>query len=1000
MKDQNIKNRTNQTAEAELISPQDERLTAAKRLRLFVKEYRYLWLAMAIPAFLVLLIYLVRGLYPFGNGTVLVLDLNGQYADFFMHLRACILEGNSFLYSWARSMGGEFVGMYTYYLASPLSYLVCLFPKDMIQEFLLCLIILKAAICGGAMGFYLHNRSHSKNKLLIISFAVMYAMSSYCVFYQSNTMWIDAVMWLPIVIYGVEQLVKYGRYKVFVIFLSLTLMSNYYIGYMVCIFVMIYFFYMMFAYKGKNAESNPMGEEKHFLKSFIRIALFSLLAIGISTVIILCAYYSLTFGKTEFDKPEWDFVLNFDIFDFFFKLLPSSYDTYNHGGLPVIYCGVLTIVSAPLFFFSKRFTAREKYAAGAVLLILIFSFMFLPLNQVWHGFQDNQCLNYRYSFVFCFFMVCLAFRTLDHSEDIKHGPLAGISAFIILFVAVLQKFSDDYKAKLVAIKYGPEEKDFTIHTYATMLLTVILVIAFIYLITLMKSKKKQELVSVILLSVICVEVFLSGLCNIIDFDKDAGFSTHEKFNGYHRLMRPVVETLTEEYDTSFYRFDKTYHRMSNDAMAMDIRGLTGSTSTLNAETIAFLKKMGYNSASHKSRYVMGQIVGDSLLGLKYIISEKDLSSLYGEPVLTGQDYANHLEITLDELKEQTYAEEYWKKSSDDINVYYNPYALSLAFAVDGFDALDAADDKNAYRTPFDFMNAVITELLGEDETVEIFKQATSAGAPAMDGAEFEKVYQGNNKYIGKGGKITYTYTVPEGSMLYAFFPTDLSRNIKISSPTMKIFDGQSTLKTSNASFILLGSAEKSEYKLTVEINNDSATSGQKLKGQFYVKDQESLVYYLDMAVMEEAFSRLKENQLIIDDEYTEDRITGTMTTDKNGQTVLTSIAYDEGWQVFVDGERVEITKAAQALISFDIADAGEHTVEFRYRPACFTLGIAVSIVFTLIFIFIMIFESKLRRIKVIDKLFPSSQSNTESETFGDNGKTDSTVAPKSKNKKN
>ena len=106
-------------------------------LRVARKDYGYIWLGALIPAVLFYLIYLVRGLYPFGDGTVLVLDLNGQYAYFFENLRSCVLEGNTLLYSWSRALGGEFLGMYAYYLASPLSYLICLFPKGYTQEFLL-----------------------------------------------------------------------------------------------------------------------------------------------------------------------------------------------------------------------------------------------------------------------------------------------------------------------------------------------------------------------------------------------------------------------------------------------------------------------------------------------------------------------------------------------------------------------------------------------------------------------------------------------------------------------------------------------------------------------------------------------------------------------------------------------------------------------------------------------------------------------------------------------
>ena len=113
-----------------------------RRLAASLSEYKYISLAAIIPAVLFFLIYLVRGLYPFGNGTVLVLDLNGQYVYFFEALRNKVLEGGSLLYSWSRALGGEFLGIYAYYIASPLSYLICLFPKERTQVFLLVLFMI------------------------------------------------------------------------------------------------------------------------------------------------------------------------------------------------------------------------------------------------------------------------------------------------------------------------------------------------------------------------------------------------------------------------------------------------------------------------------------------------------------------------------------------------------------------------------------------------------------------------------------------------------------------------------------------------------------------------------------------------------------------------------------------------------------------------------------------------------------------------------------------
>ena len=189
-------------------------LKCTNKCKSIFSEYWYLLIAALIPAVLTFLMYLARGHYPFGDGSVLVIDLNGQYAAFFEALRNFVVNRDtSLIYSFSRSLGGEYMGIYNYYVASPFSYLVCLFPEDRMLEALLFMFMVKAGMCGATMAFYLHNCDVRINRIGILAFSTMYALTAYAVVYQHNTMWIDAVIWLPLVIYGVEQVIKYGKYK-------------------------------------------------------------------------------------------------------------------------------------------------------------------------------------------------------------------------------------------------------------------------------------------------------------------------------------------------------------------------------------------------------------------------------------------------------------------------------------------------------------------------------------------------------------------------------------------------------------------------------------------------------------------------------------------------------------------------------------------------------------------------------------------------------------------
>lgn len=944
-----------------------EKKNFSQILKEFKEEYGYITYAAVLSAAIFFMIYLARSIHPFGDGTVLVLDLNGQYSQFFEALRNIVYDRDlSILYSWERSMGGEFMGIYAYYLASPLSYIVCLFPKTMIQDAIFAMFLIKAALCAATMGFYLHKSAVKLNNISVIAFSILYSTCSFAVVMMNNIMWIDAMFWLPLLVYGIEQIIKYGKYKMFVVSLAMTMMSNYYIGYMCCIFVALYFFYYMVAYKD-NFVNNPRREENHFVKSLLRIGIFSALSLAIAAVVWLGAYYSLGFGKNSFSNPNWEVSLRFDFLDLLYKFLPGSYDTVRPEGFPFVYCGVFTLLLAPVYFLSKKFTAREKIAAAVLLTVFTLGFMISTLDLVWHGFQRPNWLNARFSFMMSFFMIVLAFKAFDQIEEVGRKAVACIAAFIVLFVVVLQK---------LAPMLSESNEKYVVDDYETVLLTIACVIAYLCIITAMRSAENKEMVATVLVSLVCVEVFLSGLSNTNDLDKDVTFTKYLKYNDFYSMMRPISETVLDS-DPSFYRMEKTEHRKTNDNMVLKMKGLSNSTSTLNKDTIYFLRMMGYSSKSHWTKYLGGNPVSDSLLGVKYIITDRDYSNFYGAPAFTGEDYALHEGISLEKLKEKTYTKHYHNYSSDNYVVYRNPYALSIAFGsskdILTFNMKEennyvAKDNElynpDGYTSPFTRMNGMISAILGSEKTVEIFKPATQNGEPECKNCT-ATVSSKHNRYKNTGstdGTVTYTYTVPANTLLYLYMPAYYAREVKISSSTSKIYDGATTFYGNETGRIIdLGKIDGTEYVFTVTITSDDDL--------FYTKLDDSFIYYIDMEALENSFSEIAKNQLVIEEGYKENDIKGSIVTDASDEMILTTIPYDKGWKVYVDGKKVDTFEAVNALMAFEIDGAGTHTIRFKYSPNIFSLGLFISLSATALFVLVIIFEKKIKKNKYIKAIF-------------------------------
>ena len=924
-----------------------------------VSRYGYLVFAFFIPVVLFYLVYLFsQGLYPFGDGTVLVLDLNGQYVSFYEGLHDILRGEADLLYSFSRNLGGEFLGIYDYYVASPFAMLLALFPERFMLEALLILFLIKAGMCGVTMGIYLHKHSEGEpNRLSVVTFSVMYAMCSYCVVQQHNSMWIDAVLWLPLLCLGIESLIRYGHFRLYVFTLAITIHSNFYIGYMVVLFTLAYCFYDYFAHC-RNNENNPLGEKLHFIKSVGRVAMWSVLAVGIAALAILSARYALSFGKDEFSNPNWEIVQKFDLLEFLYKFLPYSYDTVRPVGLPFVYCGVLTLITVPAFFCSKKFSLHEKVAAALLILFFIASFATSSLDLIWHGFQKPNWLNYRYSFMLCFFLLVLGYRAYDQILYTSRKTLLGIVAALSGLILVLYNMKDFLFNEIIK-SFDGMNKTFHFHPFGTLWLSLGCIFVYFILTTLYgrTKERKKETVSLILLMVVCTEMLLSGISDLNHLNEDVSFSKYSRYNNMIDTLRPITETV-QEYDKGFYRMEKTYFRKTNDNFALKIKGLSCSTSTLNRDTIDFLRSMGYPSRSHWSSYSMGVTgndagtpVNDSLLGIKYLITNDNERYYYGEPIFTPEDYG--------------YPEGY--EPNGEYDVYFNEFALSFAYGV--------ADqwlsfDYNDYDNPYERLNAMITVMLGESEMVQVFKPTIQNGDPEVVNLNVSKTTDNHISYKvddkSKGASLYYDYTVPANTELYFFYPTNYLRQVKLA--TNDKSGGANATYTSRGTFgggesnciVSLGESSTEHLYLKVTIDNDS--------NNLHIIPKDSYIYYIDMEVFRDAFSRLAQTQFIIDEESTDSHLTGTVTTTTDRQLMFTSIPYDEGWNIYVDGKKVETLEANNALVSFYVEGEGEHTLEMKYMPTTIALGITISVTCAFIFLVILILYPFIKKVPVLRKL--------------------------------
>lgn len=855
----------------------------------------YLFAAFFVPLVLMYLIYIGMEIFPFGKNSVLVLDLNGQYVYYFEYFREIIHGDASLLYSWTRSLGGEFLGIFAYYLCSPFTLIVALLPKTMMTEALLLLILAKVGMCGMSMAYYL-KKSRGVSSFTAVLFGTMYALCAYGVIQAMNTMWIDAMYLLPFVLFGCEKLIQGKNPALYCITLAVLMLTNYYIGFMVCIFLVLYFFYFYFSQNDLKFSS--------FLRAGLRFALYSLLAAAIAAILLIPAYYGLTFGKTTFQNTNYDFMQRFDFLDFLTKFLPASYDTVRPEGLPVVYSGLLTVLFAPLFFIASGISNREKVWSGLICVVLVMSMNASTVDIFWHGLSKPNWLNYRYSFILCFFLIMMAAQAYQRFEGIlserfaekKHGddaPLPGSRiAYKSLLVVGLALF-----AMIIMI----QKEDYE---YIDDLNCIWVSLAFLggYLIALhpISAGRAKDVGKAFLFAICAGELFVAGLSDLVALDRDVVFSNRQPYADFMARFRPAVEDILDE-DDGLYRMEKTVHRKVNDNMALGIRGISHSTSDLNASVIKCLGELGYASRSHWSKYLGGTPVSDALIGIKYLIAEEAVSDLY----------------------EEVFAYE-------DLFVYRNPYTMGIVNTVSS-DLFEYDPEEDT--TPFRRLNDLVTFMLGEEETVELFKPID------IEETDYNNCdygfTTGHRKYSpeieGKSASLIYTVKVPTDDEVYIYFPSDWAREVDLTlnGEDHGTYFGNETRRIVSLGEFLPGELITLQMTLTEE--------------DLYIGTGVDYFYYLDEALYAEIMPRLNEYAMEITD-WDDTRIEGVVMTDEAHDLIYTTIPYDEGWNVTVDGEAVEITTACGALLAVDASSLpeGVHTVVFTYMPKCYVIGFAIS----------------------------------------------------------
>ncbi len=864
---------------------------------------RFIFLAFLTPFVLMLFGFFNSDFYPLGQGAdnqVLVIDMWHQYFPF-MNLFYEKLKGfESFFYSWDGALGFNFMGMMSYYASTPVYLLSVFFSRGDLTMAMGLFVIIKISCAGAFFAIYLRG-IFKRYDMSIVIFSTLYALCAFVMGYYWCLMWLDVLALLPLVILGMIKLMDEGKFRMFSISIAFMIITNYYIAAMTCMFVLLYYFVLYFSkYHDKGIV--------HFVNKTFKVGVFALLGVGMSAIMLLPTFFALKNTYYFGNQGPQSITINNPIMDVLNNLLPNVKLTVRDG-LPNIYCGMLSLVLAVLFLMCKSVGKREKVLNVSLLAFLILSFNMNKLDYIWHGLKFPNELPYRYSYVFSFVLITMAYKAFTLLKDITPKQIGIVAGTGFLYLALAEKlYKDTFDYKVIYI--------------AILLLLVYCLTLMIY-----KTGKYKE-------SFVCILIFLVVFAELANYTaasvKAVGNSNRTTYYQKDKEIASVLKQIKNYNKTAnngvdtFYRSEMDELFTVNPPALYNYKGVSQFNSMVNTRTAVIMQKLGYESdpGSNAFIYHVGTPVTESMLGINYLIGR---SGPFLDP--------NYQQIAVASGK--------GAESGSTVYGYKFNYPLPVAYMVSNeIKKWDVNGDPFAVQN--DFIRA--TTGISEDMFTSVMPDANKNEGTNMNIASVdENGISCNAVDTGSTSTAVVNYVVPRDMTVYAYLGASGAENVSVQTPRRT-----ATYPQNRPCIINVGECKAGEtVKVSVTFKSGS--------GGFITAKLRSF----NNAAFEKAYSLLNDEGLKVT-KYNDSSIHGTIDVKQAG-TLFTSIPYEKGWSVKVDGKKVKVkpvgqaqrvnvtgkdkidTKDDMAFVAIDNLKPGKHTITFTFVPEGFPLGFVIML---------------------------------------------------------
>ena len=547
-----------------------------------------------ITIFILGIISFIKGIYPFGNYSYVWGDMYDQIMPYYFNMYDAIRGNTSLLQNFTTGSGVNFFGIMAYYITSPLSLILLLFPRSSLYGAISIIIDIKIILSSITALYFIKTYFKKLDSSYSILLALLYSFSNYMLINYQITGWIDVMILFPLLTVGLKKLLDKESPIMYIVTLTLSLIFNFYITFMVIIFIFLVSNIYLLIYKKKE-------ERKSIITS---LGITTILSIFMSLFIVIPTYIQIS------QSSRIAFKLS--------TLLNSKTGPITEKLVLYLYGGILY---AAIIFLLKDYKKNKKFLKFYIptMLLLFIPLIVEPVHKLWH-FGSFASWPYRFGFINALFLVIGAAYYLENNKlKEKNNNLNKIISISITIICslVLIFISIKYKDTIEHALYTLSLSKYTKVKIAFLLLFILSFIPCIANFIFYNRHSKKLIIGITIISIFALSYINLGI------DEYQAHSL-EEYNDYI--------TLGNDRDTNNnYRLKQDLdfdEKIFNSGMITNYNTLDQFSSLSSKQTLETMKKLGYSSYWVNTNSRGSNLFIDVLLSNKYLISSKTPNDFY------------------------------------------------------------------------------------------------------------------------------------------------------------------------------------------------------------------------------------------------------------------------------------------------------------------------------------------------------------------------------------